>query len=114
MEKEKLLAGTDAAYARINTAREILEVIRKQQAVDGSPDFPDGISEEADAMMPLLCEAGLIREITVTEGGFRFRITWKGLCFLDTAYFFAAAHKFIEDDQDARVWIATLAATTFH
>jgi len=100
------------SYRRILTAREILEVIRKQQTVHGSPDFPDGISEEADAMIPLLCEAGLAREINVTEGGFRFRITWKGLCFLDTAYLLDDTIK-SNDERDIRVLIAALAATTF-
>jgi len=113
MDNEKLLAGTGAAFRRINNAREILEFVRNRQAVDGSPDYPDGMVEEFDAMIPLLCEAGLVREIDVTEGGFRFRITWKGLCFLDTSYILAETFATIKDDGDIRLLTARLAAATF-
>ncbi|MCL2744798.1 MAG: hypothetical protein FWE67_13200 [Planctomycetaceae bacterium] len=106
--------GTQAAFARINTAREILEIVRTRQAVQGSADYPDGVVEEFDAMIPLLCEAGLAREIDATEGAFRFRITWKGLCFLDTAYILAESFDSIKDDGDVRLIVARLTAAAFH
>jgi len=74
----------DAAFIRIGAAKGVLLQIKKWQAVDGAPDFPPTIGMDAKDYLKLLCDAGFIRRVKTKEGGFPYRITWKGLCFLDT------------------------------
>jgi hypothetical protein len=80
------LEPLEAAFERICKARKLLEMFKIRQTVHGMPDYPAGVRDDADELVHHFISAGFLREIPVTEGGLRFRITWKGLCFLDTAY----------------------------
>jgi hypothetical protein len=101
-----------AAIARLGEAKAILEQIKQWQDVDGQSDFPYGALQKYDDYTKLFCDAGFLREVKVTEGGLRFRITWKGLCFLDVIDLFdrVSSQKFTDEE----ALPAIIAAFSFH
>lgn len=70
---------------RIATAMALLSSIKDHQEKDGAPALPPDMMQEFGSYINLLCEAGLLRKIDVPENALPYRITWKGLCFIDTA-----------------------------
>ena len=98
-----------AATKRISIACVILKIIKEKEAVDGTPDLSEKDKVLYSNEIKLLCDAGFLREIPVTEGGLPYRITWKGLSFLDTFELFNQA------PSDPIAWyIAQLVMFSFH
>jgi len=60
--------------------REILKQIKAERSVGDLPNFPLANWITVEDYLQLLCDAGLIK----TDGNSQYRITWKGLCFLDS------------------------------
>jgi len=83
----------DLVFKRISAAGIILNAIRTNQSKDGVLDLPPTIKSEYGDYIRLLCEAGFVRKIEVSENGLPYRITWEGLCFLDTFELFNQATK---------------------
>jgi len=68
---------------RISASKIILEAVKISQSKDGEPDFLPEILAEYGNFINCLCEAGFIRKVENNDGGFPYRLTWKGLCFHD-------------------------------
>jgi len=73
----------EISIKRISAARELLLAVQNKQSTDGALDFPQDLTEEYGSHLNVLCTNGFIRKCDVPDGGFPYRITWKGLCFLD-------------------------------
>lgn len=69
---------------RLPVTRGVLEYVRDEALKEVAKDMSPKDKESFDKYIPLLIDAHFIREIPVSENGLPYRITWKGLSFLET------------------------------
>ena len=74
---------SNAAIKRIGAARAILEAVKAEQTKDGASGISEDMKMEFGYYVDLLRHDGFIRQINVTDDAFQYRITWKGIAFLD-------------------------------
>ena len=92
MDTISMLSGLPFDFdRRIQTSTLILQQIKERQFEHGESNPGHFVLTESKYCIELLCGAGFLREIPITEGGLRFRITWKGLCFLDAVELYEQA-----------------------
>ena len=104
-----------SAIQRISAAKVVLDYVKTKQSQDWIPDFEPDMKEEYSCLINFLCEAGFIRKAEIPDNAFPYRITWKGLCFIDTANELEQISKnntyYHESIQD---FMIKLAALSFH
>jgi len=96
MTKAKTLFSEQFSDA-LNRIRRAYKVLQQIQMPDGAPTFPHGGQPALDDYVSLLLEAGFIRKVDVPNDALQYRVTWKGLSFLDTV----ALWKQIEQNETA-------------
>lgn len=105
------------AHQRLNAAASVLLRIKTLQERDTAPDLPQEEKDEFGCRISLLYEAGLIRKTNasdgVPEGMLPYRITWKGLAFIDTFLWLDRSLK-IHAPNSIQNDLAWLAALSFH
>ena len=100
---------------RISSAKVILDIVKAGQTTDGSPDFSPEMKAEFGNFINVLCESEFIRKADVPDNAFPYRLTWKGLCFLDTLNVLAQmTENFTRATNSPQEFSAQLAAFSFH
>jgi len=99
---------------RVTASKIILEAVKINQSKDGEPDFQPRILAEYGNFIHCLCEAGFIRKVENNDGGFPYRLTWKGLCFHDAIIEFNNLMKNDISIDTVHGYLAQLTVFSFH
>lgn len=108
-----MIKPSDATIHRISTAYALLIKIKKGQTIDGMSDLPHETMINYGSDIQQLLDAGFVRKINISEGGLPYRITWKGLSFIDTYELLSQVRVNLPPDS-IQAAIAWLSVVSFH